>query len=486
MYIVCGLITPRMILSMFGSTYNGVVSSATQFLSMISILTLGIAGATRVELYKSIAAEDILQTSRIMKATNRYMRKVAFGVVVYAAVLIFVYPYISTNDLTAAECRILIAIVSIGTFVQYFCGISYATLLKANQQEYIYAFTQTVATIINTIAVACLIKLGFSIYTVKLATSVVFALSPIVMSIYVHRKFHLISNCEADETALKNRGAVAFHSIANIVHDNTDLLILTFFTDAKVISVYTVYYLVIGKIKNIMQAFTNGLEAAFGNMWARGEQSSIQRNFQIYEFAIFAFVSVVFSCIGLLIVPFVSIYTRGVTDVNYTRYGLAVLIALAEGMFCIRNPYLILVQATGSYQQTKNGAMWEAALNIVSSLVFVQLFGINGVTIGTLLANIFRTTQYAWYISKHILNRSLFVVVRRFGWLILNVACIVLPVQFMTGGIIVHSWIGWVGNAFLIFVFAVFVTCASAFLFYRSEMLGMLGFIQKAVRRRKK
>ena len=44
--IICGLITPRLVLANFGSTYNGVVNSATQFLSMIHILTLGITGAT--------------------------------------------------------------------------------------------------------------------------------------------------------------------------------------------------------------------------------------------------------------------------------------------------------------------------------------------------------------------------------------------------------------------------------------------------------
>lgn len=48
--IICGLITPRLILATFGSTYNGVISSATQFLNMINILTLGITGTTRVAL----------------------------------------------------------------------------------------------------------------------------------------------------------------------------------------------------------------------------------------------------------------------------------------------------------------------------------------------------------------------------------------------------------------------------------------------------
>ena len=45
---VCGLILPRLIITAFGSGYNGMVSSITQFLEYISILTLGISGSTRV------------------------------------------------------------------------------------------------------------------------------------------------------------------------------------------------------------------------------------------------------------------------------------------------------------------------------------------------------------------------------------------------------------------------------------------------------
>ncbi len=53
-----------------------------------------------------------------------------------------------------------------------------------------------------------------------------------------------------------------FLSIANLIHQNVDLVLLTLFTDAKVISVYTVYYLVVGKIKQLMQIVTTGMVAS--------------------------------------------------------------------------------------------------------------------------------------------------------------------------------------------------------------------------------
>lgn len=39
----CGLILPRLILSYFGSTYNGIIQSISQFISCIALLKSGIS-----------------------------------------------------------------------------------------------------------------------------------------------------------------------------------------------------------------------------------------------------------------------------------------------------------------------------------------------------------------------------------------------------------------------------------------------------------
>lgn len=481
--IICGLITPRLLLVSFGSTYNGVVSSATQFLSMISVLTLGIAGATRVALYKTLASNDALGTSRIMKATKNYMRKVACGVIIYACILIVIYPLISHNDLERWENSLLIGIVSIGTFADYFLGISNRTLLSADQSGYITYSINIVTTILNTALTALLIFMGGSIYIVKLGSAIVYLIMPMILNCYVTHKYQLTSDCEPDNTGIDQRGAVAFHSIANIVHNNTDLFVLTIFTDAKVISVYTVYYLVIGKIKSIMQVFTSGMEAAFGDMWAKNEIKQMKRNFRTYEYALFSFTMVFFSCVGILILPFIERYTRGVNDVNYVSISLAILFSIAEGFQCVRQPYLTLVQATGNYEATKKGAAIEAILNIGLSLVLVPLIGINGVILGTLVANLIRTTQYAWFVSKYILCRNVLEIIFRFLWLVVG-CVIIVSMSFVVKkvGTFSSSWFGWIEEATIIFIISCMIALILSILFYRRDFQHLLKTFRKMVR----
>lgn len=465
--IICGLITPRLILSSFGSTYNGVVSSATQFLSMINILTLGITGSTRVALYKTLANNDILGTSRLVKATEIYMRKVSLGVIFYAIFLCVFYPVFSHNELTFVQNASLIAVVSIGTFAEYFFGITNRTLLQADQATYIINIADIGKTILNTFAVALLIKFNCSIYVVKLGSSLVFLLAPALVSLYIHKKYSLDNKCEPDDTGIKNRGAVAFHSIANIIHQNCDLVVLTLFADAKLISVYTIYYLVIGKIRNLMQVFTTGMEAAFGDMWVKKEIDALQCNFRVFEYLMFTFTTIIFSCVGVLILPFISLYTKSVTDINYIRLDLAVCVTIAEAMYCIRQPYLTLVYATGSYEETKNGAAIEAAMNIILSVVLVKYIGITGVVIGTFCANLFRTAQFSIYVSKNILYRNIFVVIKRVVWVILNSFVIIL-LSILIQNLIVfnQNWFGWIFQAICVFIIACFVTVIMSLIFY--------------------
>lgn len=483
--VICGLITPRLILEHFGSTYNGVLSSANQFLGMISLLTLGIAGATRVALYKPIADHDISAISRIMKSNKRYMRKVGLAIVFYTALLCAIYPFVSHNDLSNIENAMLIAIVGVGVFAQYFFGISNQTLLSADQASYIYYGIQCLTIIANTILSVFLIEIGCTIYFVKLGSSIVFLLSPMLLNFIVKRKYNLKDNCEPDDTAIKQRGAVAFHSIANIVHENTDLIVLTLFTDAKLISVYTVYQLVVGKIRTMLLMLTNGLEGAFGNMWAKKEMDSFERNFRYFEFIIFSLTSIVFSCVFVLIVPFIRLYTSGVNDINYIRVSFAVLTVITESIYCIRDPYLIVVQATGNYEATKKAALFEAVINLGVSFTLVTKLDLCGVMLGTLIANTFRTIHYAVFISRNIILGSIKGTLFRFAWFLGNSFIVILfqilIVHFLLR---IYSWEMWIVGGIVSVTIAIIITFTSSFLFFREDLLQLLNHVKKTTLKR--
>ncbi len=468
--IICGLITPRLILQSFGSTYNGVISSVTQLLSMVSFLTLGFAGALRAELYHTLARGDNTGTSGTMKAAVLYMRKVGFWVIIYAVILVFVYPKISHNSLAAIECALLICFTAVDTFCLYYFGSANYALLIADQRGYIQSLTATVITIANTAVIAYVIHLGGNIFVVKAISAAIYAMTPIGIALYVKKHYKLDPNCEPRKDALRKQNDAAIHSIANIIHDNTDTLVLTLFLDAKLLSVYAVYYAVVGKIKSFVKQAGVGIEAAFGDMWAKKEIDTLRSRFRIYEYFISFFTAIVFSCIGVLILSFVHLYTEKVTDVNYIRPSFALLITFAETAFCIRQPYRSLVHATGMFKETKNAAIVEAVINLVTSVFLVWIIGLNGVVIGTLMANLYRTLAYAKFVSRNILNRALSVALFRMGWTAFTILASILILNPLLRLTPVQGWLDWILNGGIAFTVSTVIAVAFSGIFYRNDL----------------
>ena len=478
----CALIIPRLILLSFGSTYNGVVQSVTQLMSMISLLTLGVAGATRVSLYKSLAVDDIEATSRIIKANQLYMRKVGVALCIYTILLTVFYPVISHNSLSVWENVLLVLIVSMSSISEYFFGVTYRTLLQADQREYIYSIIMIIARITSAILVYTLIRMSCNVFLVYFLQACLYATVPVALSIYVSKRYTINKKAEKDPNALDQQGAVAFQSIANIIHINTDITLLTLFADAKIISVYSVYNIITGKIRMIMRVFTNGLEAAFGNMWAKGEYENIKRRFRTYEFLMNTFVSVVFACLAVLLVPFIKLYTKGVTDVEYINVTFAVLMIIAEGIYCIREPYVTIVQAAGKYQETKKAAGIEAAINLLVSILLVWKLGLIGVVIGTIAANVFRTIHYIWFTYTKLLDKRYREEIGRLTILAINISS-TLFTSFYFGLTDINTWVEWVVNAFIVFGMVSIVSVVTGIIFYRSEMTQSLNVLRKMVRK---
>ena len=78
-------------------------------------------------------------------------------------------------------------------------------------------------------------------------------------------------------------------------------------------------------------------------MIAKDEKENLCKKFNIYEVLYFTIITILFSCTMILIVPFVSVYTKNITDANYIRYLFGYLIVISEFVWAIRLPYSSLI-----------------------------------------------------------------------------------------------------------------------------------------------
>lgn len=468
--VICGLILPRLILSHFGSSYNGITTSITQFLSCVALLKGGIGAVTRASLYKPLAEKNTYEISAIVNATSRFMRKIAL--IFLGAIFIFaaLYPFLVKDEFEWLFSFTLVLILGISTFVQYYFGLAYQFLFEADQKQYVLMIVQSLSTILNTVLAAILIQAGAGIHLVKLGSAVAFSLNPLFIYAFALRKYKIDKTVKPNNMAISQRWDAFAQSVALFVHNNTDVIVLTFFTNTKVVSVYTVYNYVILNIRNVISTFVMGFGAAFGNMLAKGEKSLIETNLKIYELIVFFSASVIYTTTGIMIVPFALLYTSGVNDISYNQPLFAFIFTISGCFASFRIPYQTIVEAAGHFKQTRNGAIAEAAINIILSVILVWKYGLIGVAIGTLAATVFRSVQYAVYLSMHIVKRNIMIFIFH---VILN--CVVAALTFM----ITHfcltfempNFLWWALKAFLVFMISSVISFVLHIIFYRKDMI---------------
>lgn len=467
--IIYGFVVPKIIISYFGSSVNGLVSSITQFLGYIALLESGFGPVLKATLYKPIANNDKTEIEKILASSNDFFKKIARVFVFYIILLVILYPLLVNKEFDFIFSSSLIVIISISTFVEYYFGMTYRIYLQAEQKNYIISVIQIISYIINIILLFLLVKLSASIHIIKFVTGMVFIIRPFFQNLYVKKRFNININNSTEKAVIKQKWDGLAQHVAFVIHSNTDVTLLTIFTNLKEVSVYSVYKLVVNGVRSLAQIFTIGIDSSFGDIIAHNEQENLNKQFQIFEVLCHIFNTVLFGCSFLLILPFVSIYTKNVVDVNYIRLTFGHLIVLSEFIWAIRLPYNTLVSAAGKFKETRNGSWIECLINIIISLILVKPFGLIGVVIGTIVAMTIRTIELIVFTNKYILKRNLFASAKN----ILVMVAIFVIIIFVGNNLFILenvSFFEFIINGIVIFAFSLFIAFIFIILFYRKEL----------------
>ena len=481
--VLYGFVVPKIIISNFGSNVNGLVSSITQFLAYITLLESGFGPVVKAALYKPIASNDKTTIVNILKASERFFRIISYIFIVYIIGLSLIYPLIINSDFEYFYTFSLIIIISISTFAEYYFGMTYRLYLQSEQKTYIISLIQIITYLISIIAIIILVKINSSIHLIKLISGLIFVFRPIFQNIYVKKKYNITFSGADKKYEFKQKWDGLAQHIAAVIHGNTDITILTLFCSLYEVSVYSVYYMVVSGIKKLIQSFNTGIDAMFGDMLAKNEKENLNSKFIIYELLYFSITTILFASSIVLIVPFIQVYTAGITDVNYIRYTFGYLIVISEFIWAIRLPYSSITLAAGHFKETRIGAWIEALSNIIISIFLVRKYGIIGVTIGTIFAMTIRTVEFVYHTNKYILDRSMWISFKNIALIAIETLLIIylcnyLPYLENTG------YINWIVNALMTSLLSIIIVMIFNITFFKKEFIELFKIFINVIRRK--
>ncbi len=480
--IVFGLLVPRVVLSYFGSTYNGLLNSVVQFMSFSVVLRSGLGVVTTAALYKPLAQGDMQTVSGIMVATDRFMQKIGWLLAGIIVVFSFLYPLLVMDEFPYLFSATLILIIGAASWVENMFSVKYKVLLQADQKTYIQTFVTLIAYVLSNVFAIVLMVAGCNIHIVRFGMLVGLMTTPFMLKLYVDRHYAIDWKAPANDIAIKSRWDAFAQQIATIANNNIPTVLMTFLFPLKEISVYTVYHMVVKNINQLIGNSVIGIRSTFGDMYAKGEYDHLKKRFQDVEWLIFAANAILYSVTAIMLTPFVLIYTDGVTDANYNRFWFGVLMTASCCVYTTRLPYQMVAEAVGRFKETRNSSILEVVVNVVASLICAPFMGLNAMLVGALAGGLVRVGNLIWVCDRGVLKISLWEPLKNYviyfgisGALVFVISKII--------GIHCGNLIDWVLTAILVTaVVTVAVLLVSAVFNFKQ----MQGIISHFLKRRKK
>ena len=326
--IVLGLIIPRMFIVNLGSEANGLMSSISQIFIYVGLLEAGIGTVSIQAMYKPIANNDKEGLNKILSATEKYYLRAGFYYLICIVMLGIFYPIIVKSEFNRIEVFLVILFTGLSGAINFLFQGKFKLLLMAEGKNYIITNITTILGVLSSIIKVILISLGFNIVVIQFSYFILGLLQMIFFEIYMKKNYKWIdTKVEPNYKAIEQRGSAFIHQISGMIFANTDVLIITIFCGLKVASVYSLYNLIITYVGAIIGNINSGVVFVLGQKYHEDREEYIKLN-DIYDTYYMAITFAIYTITYILILPFMRLYTKGVSDINSIDNLLPVLFIL--------------------------------------------------------------------------------------------------------------------------------------------------------------
>lgn len=403
--MIVGFVLPRAMLKYYGSEINGLVSSITQFMTYFSLVEAGLAGAAVYSLYKPLAEKNSNKINEIVSLTKKFYYKSGLIFSVLVMLLAIFYPmFVTTNLLSKGEIFLLIFVIGLSVVIDFFTLSKYRVLLTADQKVYVISIASIIYYLVNTAIIVILASMKLNIILVRLIAILAVILRSIILYLYVKKNYENINyNVKSKNKDLLNKRWDALYlQILGSIQQGAPVIILTLIKNLTTVSVYTIYNMIMSGINGVLSIFTSGLSSSFGDVIARGETETLKKVTEEFEYIYYNIITIIYTTALIMIMPFIKIYTSGISDANYYLPAVGALFVLNGLLYNLKTPQGMLVISAGMYKETRWQSTIQGLVIIILGLLLTPKFGLVGILIASILSNLYRTIDLLIFIPKNL------------------------------------------------------------------------------------
>ena len=404
--LVLPFVTRTITLYLLGASFLGIGTLFSSILSFLSLTELGLGSAIVYSMYKPIAQNDTVALRALLNFYRKLYRVIGVIILTLGTALLPLVPFLMKGDAPdGINVYVLYYIYLINSVISYFFAGYRQSLLSAHQRVDI---TNNIATLVN-----LGVQMGQILALYLTRNFYVYALVPIggtlvvnlVNSIITKKKYPEIK-CEgkiSEETkkAIKNKlGGLFGTKLNSIVVHSSDTIVISAFLGLTMTAQYGNYYYIMNAVCGFIMVFYSSLTAGIGNKLVSDsleENYTLFKNLSFINLWLVGWCSICFLC---LYEPFMKLWVG-----EELKLGVPFVLLMVGYFFIyeVQRTILTFKDAAGLWHKDKMRPYVSMLVNVISNVILVQVMGIYGIVVSTILAFLI---SVPW--ANHVLFKYLF------------------------------------------------------------------------------
>lgn len=404
---VLQLVAVRTILLFLGSDYNGINGTINSFLSMLMIIESGFTLATLVKIYKPYGENDYYILNKYLSKTNEIFKKIGTIMFVVGLITAAIYGIFIKTSIDYWTVYILFAFSITSMSFNFFYTYKYRLIYQVSQSEYVLYINNIVLAVISNIGMILLIRFTKDIIIARGYYAFCYVLNGILIALMT-KHFFPKASFQEDSTGATIEGTndLLVSKISTMLYGSITVFYMATFVGTLQTSVYAVYDSVILVVSQFTSVFMSSPLNALGQI-INTEKERLKSIFAEYNYIAVLVVCLICPTTLALMIPFVRIYTAGVTDVNYIQPWLSTLLLLILVTQLIHIPSGHSIELSGRFTVVKKIQLMTLVLILILSTIGGIFWGIIGLLSAKLITNVILASVEIFYAHRYVAVVSL-------------------------------------------------------------------------------
>lgn len=448
-----------------GTEYLGLSSLFTSILQVLSLSELGVGSAMVFQLYKPIAENDTEKICQLQSAYRKIYRIIGTIIMGIGLILLpFISFFIEGGYPKDINIYVLFIIYLFNSSASYLMFSYRTSILSAYQRRDIILNVGTIIHIIlYLVQLFCLINYK-NYYAYVIWIPIFTIIENVVNAIYAKRIYPEIkpigkANKQDIKEVFNNVKNLFGHKLANVVTNSADTIVISSFLGLNMVTIYNNYYYLMSAVSGILDIIYQGILAGIGNSIASESKEKNKKDFFKFYFINAWLVGWCTICFICLFQPMIKLWMGADLMLNFSS---VILLGIYFYVWKIRQSILTYKDAAGMWKIDRLKPYIEIIFNLTINIVLVNIIGINGVIISTILSMAIISIPWETkaffnkYLNENIIEYykklTLYIFITIIGCIITYFICNLIVIEGIIGFIVKIIICTFVPNIALIII----------------------------------